>query len=475
MKVLKHTKDKQMETDITSFDATELAHLIATKQLSPVEIMKSHIEVIEKINPKINALVTLADDSLEKAKKSEIALLKGNISGPLHGVPFTVKDCFDTEGILTTRGSKLFSNYIPTKNATAVNRMLNAGAIVIGKSNMPEFALWWETGNLVFGTTNNPWDVTKTAGGSSGGEAAAIASGMSPIGLGTDVGGSIRQPAHYCGIVGLKPTHGRIPLTGQWPEVLLRYFHVGPMARTVRDVALGLKILSGSDGIDPYSVPVQKPEIPNFDLQLPNLKIGYCQEGPFAPVSKEIQSSVKDAANQFASLGCSVEEIDLSHWNSWPSQSISMAFFLGEGAYYLDPFIKGKEKDLAPSMQKRLNQRTPTINEYLEGYEHCENLRKDITSIMNKFDILLCPTSPTTAHQHDQTVISINNQEVPGRNSLRATIPFDLSGSPALSLPFRLDNNGLPIGVQLVGRHFEETKLLHAASKLETKYKFPQL
>ena len=239
MKVLKHTKEKQMETAITSFDATELAHLIATKQLSPVEIMKSHIEVIEKINPKINALVTLADDSLEKAKKSEIALLKGNISGPLHGVPFTVKDCFDTEGILTTRGSKLFSNYIPTKNATAVNRMLNAGAIVIGKSNMPEFALWWETGNLVFGTTNNPWDVTKTAGGSSGGEAAAIASGMSPIGLGTDVGGSIRQPAHYCGIVGLKPTHGRIPLTGQWPEVLLRYFHVGPMARTVRDVALG--------------------------------------------------------------------------------------------------------------------------------------------------------------------------------------------------------------------------------------------
>ena len=464
-----------MQNDITSFDATQLASLIATKQLSPVEVMQSHLDLIEKINPKINALVTMSDDSLEKARRSEIELLKGNIYGPLHGVPFTVKDCFDTEGLLTTRGSKLFSNYIPTKNATAVNRMLNAGAIIIGKSNMPEFALWWETGNLIFGTTNNPWDLTKTAGGSSGGEAAAIASGMSPIGLGTDVGGSIRQPAHYCGIVGLKPTHGRIPLTGQWPEVLLRYFHVGPMARTVRDVALGLKILSGTDGIDPNSVPIPAPNLPNFDLKLPKLKIGYCLEGPFEPVSKEIQSSVAEAAYQLASLGCSVEEIDLSHWNFWPSQSISMAFFLGEGAHYLDPFIKGKEKDLAPSMQKRLNQRTPTINEYLEGYEHCENLRKDITSIMSRFDLLLCPTSPTTAHPHNQTLISINDQQVPGRNSLRATIPFDLSGSPALSIPFKLDNQGLPIGIQLVGRHFEEAKLLHAASKLENEYKAPQL
>ena len=152
-----------------------------------------------------------------------------------------------------------------------------------------------------------------------------------------------------------------------------------------------------------------------------------------------------------------------------------MAFFLGEGAHYLNPFIKGKEKDLAPSMQKRLDQRTPTMTEYLEGYQHCENLRKDITSIMSRFDLLLCPTSPTTAHPHNQTLISINGQQVPGRNSLRATIPFDLSGSPALSIPYKLDNQGLPIGIQLVGRHFEETKLLHAASKLENKYKFPQL
>lgn len=464
-----------MENDITSFDATELANLIRTKQISPVEVMQAHLELVEKINPKVNAIVTLSDDPLERARNAEIELIKGNVSGPLHGVPFTVKDCFDTEGILTTRGSKLFFKNIPAKNATSVNRMLNAGAIILGKTNMPEFALWWETGNLIFGTTNNPWDLTKTAGGSSGGEAAAIASGMSPIGLGTDVGGSIRQPAHYCGIVGLKPTHGRIPLTGQWPEVLLRYFHVGPMARTVRDVALGLNILSGTDGIDPYAVPLPASPIPDFGLALPKLKIGYCPEGPFEPVSKDIQSSVVEAAYRLASLGCSVEEIDLSHWNSWSSQSISMAFFLGEGAYYLDPIIKGKEKELAPSMQRRLNQRTPTISEYLEGYENCENLRKDITSIMNRFDILLCPTSPTTAHPHNQDLISINNQKVPGRNSLRATIPFDLSGSPALSIPFSSDKSGLPIGIQLVGRHFEETKLLHAASILENKYTFPQL
>ncbi len=233
-----------MSDEIIYTDAIELAERIRLREVSPVEVAQAHLNRIEAVNPALNALIAFPDGVMDRAREAEAAVLRGDNWGPLHGVPFTVKDCVDTAGVRTTRGSRLFEDHVPTADATVVQRLKDAGGIFIAKSNMPEFALWWETDNLVYGRTENPWMAGRTPGGSSGGEASAIAAGMSPLGIGSDVGGSIREPANYCGIVGLKATHGRIPLTGHWPEALLRFMHVGPLARSVRDAALGFNLMA---------------------------------------------------------------------------------------------------------------------------------------------------------------------------------------------------------------------------------------
>ena len=290
--------------DIGYASLTQQAEWIRTKALSPVEILEAHLQRVQSVNPWLKAVVTLADGSRERARQAEAALMKGESWGPLHGVPFTAKDCFDTAGIRTTRGSRLFENRIPSRDATAVARLKQAGGILLGKTNLPEFALWSETSNEVFGQTVNPWNAKRTAGGSSGGEAAAVAAGLSPLGIGTDLGGSNRLPSHYCGIVGFKPTQGRIPITGQFPGVMARHLHVGPLTRTVRDAALALSLLVGPDGRDPYAVPVPATGRVPWDAPLPPLKIGFFPEGPFAPVAGTIQETVTRAAAKLEELGC---------------------------------------------------------------------------------------------------------------------------------------------------------------------------
>lgn len=461
-----------MNEEICYKDATELAAQIRSRALSPVEVLRAHLERIESINPKLNAIVVQVDGAMNQAIEAEAAASRGEFWGPLHGVPFTVKDCVDTEGVTTTRGSLLFADHVPTTDATVVERLTSAGGIFIGKTNMPEFALWWETDNRVYGRTENPWKLGHTPGGSSGGEAAAIATGLSALGIGSDVGGSIREPANYCGIVGLKATHGRIPLTGHWPEVLLRYMHVGPLARTVRDAALAFTIMAGPDRSDPYALPMPVPEmpvpeIPNLDAQLPNLRVGWCPEGPFGPVSSEVQATVSKAASALEEMGCGVEQVSLDGLDRWPPQDISGAIFAVEGGHYLEPIISGREDQLAPSMQRRLTIPAPTLKEYLDALAACELLKQYVTQFFSEYHILLCPTGPLPAHPHSSIELDIDGQNVPGRNALKATVPFDLTGSPAISVPFGWSAQGLPIGVQLVGRHFDETSLLCVAAKLE--------
>jgi aspartyl-tRNA(Asn)/glutamyl-tRNA(Gln) amidotransferase subunit A len=406
---------------------------------------------------------------MDRAREAEAALMRGESWGALHGVPFTIKDCIDTAAVRTTRGSKIFADYVPRTDATVVTRLKQAGGILMAKTNMPEFALWWETGNRVFGFTENPWKRGHTVGGSSGGEAAAIAAGLSPLGVGSDVGGSIRLPAHYCGIVGLKATHGRIPLTGHWPETLLRFMHVGPMARTVRDVALGLTLLAGPDGQDPYAMPVPLPSAPDFRAPLPKLRIGWCAAGPFAPVAAAVQDTVANAAAALAEMGCAVEPVSLQAWEQWPALSVSLVMFIPEGGYYLEPIIAGRQADLAPSMQRRLSLPTPTQREYLRALADCDALRHDMARYFSQYDLLLCPTGTVPAHPHNAQELVVGGQTVASRHAIRATVPFDLTGSPAISVPFGVSPDGLPIGVQLVGRHFDEPRLLRVAAALEAR------
>ena len=254
-----------MSDDLVFAPATELAEQIRSKSVSPTEVMQAHLSRIESVNPKLNAIVTPDETAMDQAREAEDALMRGELRGPLHGVPFTAKDSVDVGGLRTTRGSRFFEDHVPDADAVVITRLKDAGAVFLGHTNVPEFVFWFETDNAVFGRTENPWKLGRPTGGSSGGEAAALSSGMSPLGLGSDVGCSIRLPAAYCGVVGLKPTHGRVPLTGHWPDALLRFMHVGPMARTVRDVAVALSLLSGPDGLDPYAMPVPVPTLDRLD------------------------------------------------------------------------------------------------------------------------------------------------------------------------------------------------------------------
>src|SRR5215468_3573604 len=298
--------------DIVRLDASRIAELIAKRHLSPVEVLQAHLDRISEVNPKVNAIVTMADGALDAAKKAEAAVRSDARLGSLHGVPFTVKDGIDTAGVLTQRGSPVFKGRMPDTDATVVARLKAAGAILIAKTNPPEFSYSIETDNLLTGQTNNPWNLDYTPGGSSGGESAAIAAGMSPLGVGSDLSISLRGPAAHTGIVGFKATHGRMPMTGHWPRVPRRFWHIGPMARSVRDVALAYSLMAGPDGADGFSI-----SSPDLDTGVgmkptPRVRVGWlASPGFFGPTDPEVVATVKAAAHALTDVGCDVEEVRL--------------------------------------------------------------------------------------------------------------------------------------------------------------------
>jgi aspartyl-tRNA(Asn)/glutamyl-tRNA(Gln) amidotransferase subunit A len=458
-----------MDSDLTYSDATKLAELIRTREVSPVEVVQAHLDRIEAINPKVNAIVTLVDGALEAAKAAEQALSAGVNVGPLHGVPFTVKDSIDTAGVLTQRGSPIFKGRIPEVDAVSVERMKAAGAILLAKTNLPEFSYSTETDNLLTGRANNPWNLDRTPGGSSGGEAAAIAAGLSPLGLGTDLAISVRGPAAHTGIVALKPTHGRIPMTGVWPRVPRRFWHLGPMARTVRDVALAYSLLAGSDGADGYSI-----SAPSLDTGVGSspdrpLRVGWLVEPGFGPVDPEVAATVQAAAEALKSTGAIVEPVRIPALEQDFALDVFNALHVMEmKPAFLEATAGHDDNEIFKIARGMLDTPDTPYRDYVLAEQARERIKDGFADYFQRYDALLTPVLPIPAHEHGATEFVINGQTVPFTYIQGATVPLNLTGLPGLSIRFGTSSNGLPIGVQLVSKWMAESTVLHVGAQLES-------
>jgi aspartyl-tRNA(Asn)/glutamyl-tRNA(Gln) amidotransferase subunit A len=457
-----------MSNELIYEDATRLAELIRTKEISPVEVVQAHLDRIEAVDHKINAIVTVADGALRAAKEAEAAVMNGKPLGPLHGVPFTVKDSIDTAGLPTQRASPIFKGRIPDKDATTVARMKNAGGIVLAKTNQPEFSYWIESDNLLSGRTLNPWNLDRSPGGSSGGESAAIAANMSPIGLGSDVAISVRGPAALTGIMGLKATHGRIPMTGIWPRVPRRFWHAGPMARTVRDIALAYSLLAGPDGADGFSISARDLDGGVGANPKRQLRVGWLVEPGFGAVASDVASTVKAAAEALKSQGLAVEEVRipvLEQINAlemlWKLQAMeSKPEFRKATAGHADKIFK--------HAQAVLDTPDTSIEDFVDAEQKIELMRDGFAHYFRSYDALLCPVTPVAAHGHDAAEFVIDGQTVSSLHVMDTTAPLSVTGLPGFTMRFGTSAEGMPIGVQLVAPWLAESTLLYLGALLES-------
>jgi len=454
-----------MIQDIIFSDATRLAELVRTKQLSPVDIVKAHLDRIEAVDPKVNAIVTVAESALAAAKEAEAAVMAGGELGPFHGVPFTVKDSIDTAGVMTQRGSPIFKGRTPDADATSVARMKQAGGILLAKTNLPEFSYWIESDNLLSGRSNNPWDLDRTPGGSSGGESAAIAAGMSPLGLGTDLAISVRGPAAQTGIVSLKATHGRVPMTGIWPRAPRRFWHVGPMARSIRDLALAFSQLAGPDGQDAFATSTV-----SFDAGVTSdrkLRVGWMVGPGFGPIDTEVAATVKAAAEALRGEGHQVEEVRIPALERDFALDVFNKLHVMEMKPAFREAVAGHEDQMYRMAKTMLSLPDTSVEDYVAAEQAAERLRDGYAAYFRDFDVLLTPVLPVPAHKHGIQELVVNGETVDLTYLQGATVPLNVTGLPGLSMRFGTSREGLPINVQLVGSWQAEATLLRAASVLE--------
>src|SRR6266571_1302657 len=457
-----------MSEELTTKSATELASLIRSREVSPVEVIDAHLRRIESINPSLNAIVTLAEDAIDHARAADSALSKGERPGPLHGVPFTVKDTIDTQGLRTTSGTQIRAHHVPERDAPVVARLKAAGAIILGKTNTPEMAVPYETDNTVFGRTNNPYDLKLTPGGSSGGEAAAIAACLSPAGVGSDLSGSIRVPAHFCGIAGLKPTTGRVPMDGHTPEAigaLSLGACIGPMARRVEDLELLFDCMA--DSIPSAS----SDNVPT----LRGLQLAYYTFDGVIAVTKETKRAVEAAARTLEEAGLKIKEEcppGVTHGSRLWVELFSYVAF-----QQLVRFYHGRRRECGPQISgllRKMHSQSTELKDKIDVAEtrakaviEREHLREQLLRWMKTTPLILAPVGSTPAFEHGKQRVKVAGQSISIFRSFGYSQAFNVFGLPSVVVPAGRTLSGLPIGVQIIGRPYEERTVLAAAKLIE--------
>ena len=447
-------------SELTSHSASELVRLISDSSVSPVEVMKAHLEVVAQLNPKLNAIVTLAPDLIEQAIEAEAAVTRGDSLGPLHGLPVTIKDTIETAALKTTSGSLVRADFVPFSDAPAVRRLKEAGAIVLGKTNAAELAMEYTADNKVFGRTNHPLDASLTPGGSSGGEAAAIASHMSPCGLGSDLAGSIRIPAHFCGIVGLKPTVGQVPCGGQFPPNTGPYAlgsSIGPMARQVEDLGLLFNVLSANStrrvGID----------------QLAGQRVAWYTDDTVTPVTNETRIAVETAARALSEAGLLVAEvrppgIERGH-------QLWLKLFSRASVVQLRDVYENHEElggDFVRwRLAKAVDEQPPALDEYIRWWMERDRLRAELINWMKDTPLLVAPVGAAPAYAHGTHKLTLGEKTISTFRAFSYSQTFNVFDLPSVAVPAGRSAEGLPIGVQIVGRPFAEETVLAAAVIVE--------
>lgn len=472
--------------------ASQLAQMIRDKEVSAVEILNAYLEQIEKHNHKINAIATLdKEKTIKRAIEADEALAKGENWGALHGVPITLKDTFETAGLLTTAGYKPLKNHIPTQDATVVARLRQAGAIILGKTNLAEMASDYQSTNDLFGRVNNPWNLDYTSGGSSGGSAAAITAGFSALDLGNDASGSTRQPAHFCGVYALKPTDRRISTAGHIPEApgmpkcIRQLMTVGSFARSIEDLRLCLSLTAGSDPRQPDVPPVPLDTVDEKYLQ--DIRIVWSDSWKKITATSEIKEAINLAVNKLK-LVCA----DTEHWTS-PTFDLEEAFqvcnqLTALNFVYSQPTNFDASKKTLPAMFREATQGdkelrdlsnlsqflplllNPSLKHYFKLLTQRDRLIAQLDKALEPWDVWLCPVAMTTAftHRSKGAVIKIEKRKVPYFLANGGyTMIFNLTGHPVVVIPIGQTKNGLPIGMQIIGKRWREMELLAIADRID--------
>lgn len=444
----------------------EIARALRQRAVSSVELVSDSLRRITTLDPKLKAFITVtAELAQSQALQSDQELADGKDRGPLHGVPIAVKDVFCTQGIRTTCGSRLFANHIPERDAAVVERLRAAGAVIVGKTNMHELAYGVTSANPHFGTVRNPWGLDRIAGGSSGGSGSAVAAGIVPMAMGSDTGGSIRIPASFCGTVGLKPSFGRVSRYGVLP-LDFSLDHMGPLTRCVRDAALTLNVLAGFDPRDDTSSRQPVPAyLPIEPVSIQGLRIGLPENFYFERVSAPVGDAVKRAARLAEEMGAIVLPLrvpDIARLNT-----IGRIILLSEASATMESYLHRRE-EIGPDVLALLDQgRLIPASDYINAQRVRRLLQQEFHSVWKQVDCLLTPTAPTSAPRSGQSTIDLDGEEDVRIASTRLVRGINVLGLPALSLPCGFDEQGMPLGLQIIGPSFQESLILRVGAALE--------